>query len=480
MNTDQWIDFVDSSKADDRPEYIDTYAVEDEDDEGYPDLRTYDTDLDRKQAELSAILYLLCEEPNNTGLRYQAKLIYEEYESMIALRKNSPTISKIQLEKMVSAMEPTKQLNMDGLLASPMIDIVRSPSFFPVDISKYKDLPELKDKSESLIKHVATIDTTTNITGAVDVVTFGRDIQSRIGRVLEKASTTGNRMVSLDITGITGNVIGMLKSLSIDNYRTYHKKRIFLFIKKSVPWKVCEYIDAYNSTALNVDSIVSDLSTKTSDLMSMMVDCESLFKENDELIEELDAHIIAGKMILSRMDKSNSFIVDQFDSRISSLSTYESLCLISFEQLKLTQRNLMQLANQAQDVVTVSYPLWKNAFSSLIQKWQSRGISFLNRGVFEVEVDQEYNFVKMHASKITESLSVESKTKTNLLAQTWYVDELNPDDAHNYMQSQIIQRNQGTQGIQWNQGYQGYSGYQGSYFSNVQNTVLLCERELLD
>ena len=45
-----------------------------------------------------------------------------------------------------------------------------------------------------------------------------------------------------------------------------------------------------------------------------------------------------------------------------------------------------------------------------------------------------------------------------------------PTDAHNYMQSQIIQRNQGTQDIQWNQGYQGYSGYHGSYVSNVQNT----------
>ena len=280
-----------------------------------------------------------------------------------------------------------------------------------IDITTYKSYPFLSDRDESFIRRVATIDTSTSLSTAIGIVSYASSIQENIGKLLEQASTVGNRMIGLGLSGTISEIVEILKGLSADNYKGKHKKKLFWIISRNVEWQVKDYVDAYEHAIKMVDNLIYDLQSKAKELNSMMTECDGMFTNTDKLISELDAHIQAGKIILEKNKKkvfkesNEKFLESQFEERLLSLATYENLTLVSFEQVKLTQRNLIHMATQAQNVITVTYPLWKSAFGSLMQKWQSQGKLTLGLPVSEViGNDSDYVFAEQHSRTLTAAL----------------------------------------------------------------------------
>jgi hypothetical protein len=223
-------------------------------------------------------------------------------------------------------------------------------------------------------------------------------------------------MIGLGLSNTIQEIVAILKGLSAENYKGKHRQKLFWFISKNVEWKIKDYVDAYQTAIETVDRLIQDLQSKAKELHSMMAECDGMFSSNDKLISELDAHIQAGKVILAKNKKkvfkesNEKFLESQFEERLLSLATYENLCLVSFEQVKLTQQNLIHMATQAQNVITVTYPLWKSAFGSLMQKWQSQGKLTLGSPVsLVIGNEREYEFVENHSRKLTAALEVNTR-----------------------------------------------------------------------
>ena len=322
------------------------------------------------------------------------KSIFDESESKPISAPKPKSIFSDVPDNLKKYIEPQKMMKTETL---------------PEDQLYYNAHPSLKGKSTNFIKKVAEIDKTTNLTSAMNVLAYGDDVQSNIGKLLETVSSEGASMVSLGLTDVTEQIVAQIRGLSIDKFTGSRKTG--WFSKKQ--WLVRDYVDAFSETVTKVNSLIDDLNSRSVSVMSMVNSCDSLFTKTDLMVEELDAYITAGHFIIDKnrkklfRERNDEFLEAQFEDRINAMATYETLCLISFEQVKLTQHTLMKMAVEAKNVVSITYPLWKSAFSTLISKWQNKGSLSLDSSIDEMVASEltEYRDVEKHMNIITGSLS---------------------------------------------------------------------------
>lgn len=268
--------------------------------------------------------------------------------------------------------------------------------------SFYKNHPLLAQKTESFMLMVQEIDEHIQLDSAVRILKFATDIQTRIGKFLEDSSAFGSTMVSIGLMEVVAQITDKMKSLDLSNFRGTKKTGIF----SRESFTVNDFVVALNKVEKELNALMHELASRSDKVLNLMVKCESLIDVHEQLVDELDANVIAGKITLERnrrkmfKEHNEEFLIDKFDQRILELAKYEHMCVLSFEQVKLIQNNLMSMATNAQSMVTVTYPLWKTSFSTLISKWQSGGTITMSTPIDSLYSDPEFQ----NANKTTETI----------------------------------------------------------------------------
>ena len=273
--------------------------------------------------------------------------------------------------------------------------------------SMYKDHPLIKGRPDSFALMVQKIDTKIHLDSAITIIHFGEPIQVQIGKFLEKSSGYGTQLTSIGLSDSIDQMIQIMGELAVNKFTGKKKTGFF----SSSEYTVADFMKAYDDAVVKLNSLIDGLVKQSATIINMMSSCEGMVDQHDKLVDELDAYIIAGKILLERnankafKDSNEMFLDEQFQARILSLSTYENLCIVSFEQVKMLQRNLINMAINAQNIATVTYPLWKTSVSTLLSRWQNSGNMKKDATIPSLMNDSEFVAITSQTEKIITDLN---------------------------------------------------------------------------
>lgn len=259
--------------------------------------------------------------------------------------------------------------------------------------SVYRDNPLLKGKNEKFIEMVVQIDQVTHLDSAMNIITFGETIQSNIARLMENASAASSAMAAVGILERMDAIRQTLERLSPDKFTGVKRGGLF---SRNVPYTVKDYIEEFKNADIEVSKKFNELKSNAITILDIVNNSDQFMINHEIQVEWLDAHVIAGKLIAERNSKkifaahNEQMLIAQFEKRLIDLATYENLCVISFEQMKLVQQNLITMASTAQSMANMIYPLWKSSFSTMISKWQSNSNVKLNSPISDLMHDDMF------------------------------------------------------------------------------------------
>lgn len=262
----------------------------------------------------------------------------------------------------------------------------------PVIQSFYRNHKLNDGKSESFVLMVQEIDNKINLDSAITIIKYGAGIQDAIGKFLTDASGYGSQLTTIGLAQSSEQIVELMGSLAIDKFSGKKKTGFF----SSSEYTVNDFIEKFKEVESKLDVLLPEVVNQSISIVSMMSKCESMVDEHARLVDELDAHIIAGKIVIERnkakvfKDHNEQFLNDQFEKRLVDMMTYENLCVVSFEQVKLVQRQLLDMATHIQSVATVMYPLWRTSMSTLFSRWQSSGNMKKETSIASLTSDAEF------------------------------------------------------------------------------------------
>ena len=277
-------------------------------------------------------------------------------------------------------------------------------SDLPVIQSFYRNHKLNAGKPESFVLLVQEIDNKINLDSAITIIKFGAGIQESIGKFLANASGYSGQLTTIGLSQSAEQLIELMTSLTVEKFTGKKKTGFF----SSSEYTVNDFITRYNEVDAKLNTLLPEIVQQSVSIISMMDKCEGMVDEHARLVDELDAHIIAGKIVIERTkakvfkDHNEEFLNDQFEKRVVELMTYESLCVVSFEQVKLLQKQLLSMASLIQNAASVMYPLWRTSMSTLFARWQSSGnmkkettiSSLMSDPEFMAMVGQTENIIK--------------------------------------------------------------------------------------
>lgn len=272
----------------------------------------------------------------------------------------------------------------------------------PVIQSFYRNHKLNEGKSEAFVLLVQTIDSKINLDSAITIIKYGAGIQDAIGKFLTDASGYGSQLTTIGLAQRSEQIVELMGSLAIDKFSGKKKTGFF----SSTDYTINDFIEKFKEVESKLDVLLPEVVNQSINIVSMMGKCESMVDEHARLVDELDAHIIAGKIVIERnkakvfKDHNEQFLNDQFEKRLVDMMTYENLCVVSFEQVKLVQRQLLDMATHIQVVATVMYPLWRTSMSTLFSQWQSSGKMKKETSISSLTSDAEF----MSMAKQTETI----------------------------------------------------------------------------
>lgn len=250
----------------------------------------------------------------------------------------------------------------------PKVDLPTIQSF-------YRNHKLNAGRDESFVLLVQEIDTKVNLDSAITIVRYGSSIQESIGTFLERASGYGSQLTAIGLNESAANIMALMSSMSVEHFMKKKKTGFF----SSGEYTINDYINIFSDVDSKLNQLISSAVSQATSIIQMIESSERMVDEHATLVAKLDAHVVAGKIVMERnsakafRDHNEEFLMDQFEQRLVNLATYENLCVVSFEQIKLVQRQMISMASMIQNVATVMYPLWKTSVSTLMTRWQGGG-----------------------------------------------------------------------------------------------------------
>lgn len=351
------------------------------------------------------------EKPERKALFYpdsnpSKKTVKQQVNSLFGYGEDQPPITYV-----CAALEAAAQGKPAPTIVTKPLRPVLTDDALPVVQTFYRNHHLLSGKSESFVLMVQETDRKINLDTAVAVVQFGSDIQNAIGKFLEKSSGYGTQLTTIGLAESTEKIIAAMSTLAVDRFMGKKKTGFF----SSGEYTVNDFINAFQKADTELVELIDDAEKQARKIIQMMDQCNAMVGEHATLVDRLDATIIAGKIVMERCrakvfkENNDQFLIDQFDNRLLQLATYENLCIVSFEQIKLLQRQMINVASTTQNVATVMYPLWKTAVTTLLTRWQSTGNMKRDTTIPSLMNDTEFVSITKQTETIINALNQKDK-----------------------------------------------------------------------
>lgn len=243
----------------------------------------------------------------------------------------------------------------------------------------YKDHPVLLGKSEDFIKRVIRIDKNTQLTTVDLAVTYGDAAQKRLGEVIEAYNSTISVLIKTDITELLNKFLDLITQMVPDYYM---EKTIpgLLFNKKVYP-TVDEYMNSTEQKGIELDSIlkeIKDTNNRLNPSIQSILQKENEFKD---IVDELDAYILTGKIIVGRYakkffaDDDQKLTVEQFQKKVSDLEVATAMTMIMLTNVKFTFKTLCDKYAASEIQNTESLTAVKLLRLNTIATWKQAGVT---------------------------------------------------------------------------------------------------------
>lgn len=306
-------------------------------------------------------------------------------------------------------IQQRKRSSLSSLFEDSPVNVVNPKPNTTVTVvlaEHYRQHPLLKDKSRDFCLRVQEIDRSYDLNSSLVVVQFGNKVQKEIGDFLNEISECSNMINKVGLMGSIEKAITLMAALEPQQFTGKKKTGFF----SSREYTVEDYINAFEVGKNQIDETISSINEQANSIFAIMDSTDKMTARQQEIMDELDSHLIAAKFILQRAsnrmfkEQNEKFLEHQFMNRIDSLATFENVCLINFEQIKIILHNMIERAMSAQNIVHMTFPLWRSGVASLISKWQSKGVK-MSTPISEIMTDPEFEDLSKQTNSIIQSLN---------------------------------------------------------------------------
>jgi len=217
------------------------------------------------------------------------------------------------------------------------------------------------------------------------VHSFGAELSSVIsnnGDELLKAVRCDN---TTPVVEMTNELLAQLNLIDIDQLNDTTWKRICrkVPILRKFSYKIQNLLNEYDTIAGNVEKISSKIATAKLTAMRDNNMLSQIYDNNVAYIEELRKLTIAAKIKMKDMDADlermqadpnvQSWEIEdvrnlknELDKRIVDMETYENILVQNIYQIRMTQKNNIDIADKSDSIVTHLIPLWKGQLTMAV------------------------------------------------------------------------------------------------------------------
>lgn len=226
------------------------------------------------------------------------------------------------------------------------------------------------------------------------IASYGSDLQRAMDTYSSdflKQSFDSNN--SIESAQLISNLLGELHEVNIDDLEAPSAVKRFLrkipLLRKLVV--SVEQIKAkYDTIEKNIDGIVQKLETARQISIRDNNNLQKQFENNVDYVEQLGELIIAGKIKSQELDelienmKANSEEYDDYqisdveeyknslDKRLTDLTMLRYAFKQSLTQIRIIQRTNIMNANNTEQQIAMTIPLWKNQLSLAVALYDHR------------------------------------------------------------------------------------------------------------
>ncbi|WQJ53815.1 MAG: tellurite resistance [Wendovervirus sonii] len=214
---------------------------------------------------------------------------------------------------------------------------------------------------------------------------YGSELSSVIssnGEELLKAVRADN---SAPVVEMTNELLAQLNLIDIDQLNDSTWKRMCrkLPILRKFSYKIKNLLQEYDTVAANVQKISDKIATAKLTAMRDNNMLDQIFKNNIAYIEKIRELTIAAKLKMAEIDadlermqadptveswdiESVRNLKNELDKRIVDMETYESIFTQNIYQIRMTQKNNIDIADKSDSIVTHLIPLWKGQLTMAV------------------------------------------------------------------------------------------------------------------
>lgn len=226
------------------------------------------------------------------------------------------------------------------------------------------------------------------------ITSYGSDLQRAMNTYssdfLKQSFDSKN---SIESAQLISNLLGELHEVNIDDFEAPSAVKRFLRkipgLRKLVV-SVEQVKAKYNTIEKNIDGIVQKLETARQISMRDNNNLQKQFENNVDYVEQLSELIIAGKIKSQELDgiienmKVNSKEFDEYqisdieeykkalDKRLTDLTMLRYAFKQSLTQIRIIQRTNLMNANNTEQQIAMTIPLWKNQLSLAVALYDQK------------------------------------------------------------------------------------------------------------
>lgn len=322
---------------------------------------------------------------------------------------------------------------------------------------KIKESPELVSIKEKI-----------DIENADSIMSYGAETAEKVSTFADKVLQQMKLTKIEESSELMGNLNNIMKEFDIKDFHP-EKQNFFQKMFTSAKDSMEKLFSKYTTMGSRVDKVYQQLKVYEAQINESNEVLEGMFDSNMDYYEDLQKHIVAGKMALeevntdviplleSKAGESGEQIdviaannarqsAEMLSQRVYDLELAKNVALQSLPQIKLIQRGNYDLMRKINSAFIVTLPIFKQGLTQAIalkrQKIQAEAMAELDKKTNELLLKNAQNTADQ--SKLTAELATGSTIQIETLQQSWEIIMKGIQETKQIQEEAIAKREQGS------------------------------------
>lgn len=232
----------------------------------------------------------------------------------------------------------------------------------------FKQRGEIAGFYESAVLDTYRIYSGIRMNSTASVLSFSEELFSRYREVSRQASNINLSMADANLFKNASDLFTMLKGMDAENFMGDRVTKMFIF-RRAKPWTYEDMFNKFERIRVTADALVDPILTDIAKIKDSVSYIDSVKSSRKELIAKAERYIAAGLCAIND-DKSGEHKqqVELIEDKIHEIKKLTVMLEISINQGDLMLRGLVDRVVQMQGLVTAIYPMWKESFTTALNR----------------------------------------------------------------------------------------------------------------